>query len=93
MFVHVSAVERAGLQTLREGQSIEHEIESNSCIECWKLLNIEVIGFRSVQSEKVGEHPSTPQALPPHYRTAPPILKKVAKTKSLRRRKRLSIGT
>jgi CspA family cold shock protein len=29
MFVHVSAVERAGLQTLREGQSIKHEIESN----------------------------------------------------------------
>ena len=29
VFVHISAVERAGLQTLREGQSIEYEIESN----------------------------------------------------------------
>jgi hypothetical protein len=32
-----------------------------------KLLNIEVIGFKSVQSEKVGEQPSTPEVLPPHY--------------------------
>jgi CspA family cold shock protein len=29
VFVHISAVERAGLHTLREGQSIEYEIESN----------------------------------------------------------------
>jgi cold shock protein len=29
VFVHISAVERAGLQTLREGQGIEYEIETN----------------------------------------------------------------
>jgi cold shock protein len=29
MFVHISAVEQAGLSTLNEGQSIEYEIESN----------------------------------------------------------------
>ena len=29
MFVHISAVEQAGLSTLNEGQSIEFEIESN----------------------------------------------------------------
>jgi CspA family cold shock protein len=29
MFVHMSAVEQAGLSTLNEGQSIEYEIESN----------------------------------------------------------------
>jgi len=29
VFVHISAVERAGLHTLKEGQSIEYEIESN----------------------------------------------------------------
>jgi cold shock protein len=29
MFVHISAVERAGLRTLNEGQSIDYEIESN----------------------------------------------------------------
>jgi cold shock protein len=29
VFVHISAVERAGLSTLNEGQSVEYEIESN----------------------------------------------------------------
>jgi cold shock protein len=29
IFVHISAVERAGLTTLREGQSVEYEIETN----------------------------------------------------------------
>jgi len=29
VFVHISAVERAGLSTLREGQQIEYEIVSN----------------------------------------------------------------
>ena len=29
MFVHISAVEQAGLSTLNEGQAIEYEIESN----------------------------------------------------------------
>ena len=29
VFVHISAVERAGLHTLNEGQTVEYEIESN----------------------------------------------------------------
>lgn len=29
VFVHISAVEQAGLSTLNEGQSIEYEMESN----------------------------------------------------------------
>lgn len=29
VFVHISAVERAGLSTLNEGQSIEYEIVAN----------------------------------------------------------------
>ena len=29
VFVHVSAVERAGLRSLNEGQTVEYEIESN----------------------------------------------------------------
>jgi cold shock protein len=29
VFVHISAVERAGLRSLNDGQSIEYEIESN----------------------------------------------------------------
>ena len=29
VFVHISAVERSGLRTLNEGQSIDYEIESN----------------------------------------------------------------
>ena len=29
VFVHISAVERAGLRTLNEAQSIDYEIESN----------------------------------------------------------------
>jgi CspA family cold shock protein len=29
VFVHISAVERAGLSTLNEGQPIEYEIEEN----------------------------------------------------------------
>ena len=29
MFVHISAVERAGLRSLNDGQTVEYEIESN----------------------------------------------------------------
>ena len=29
VFVHISAVEQAGLSTLNEGQAVEYEIESN----------------------------------------------------------------
>jgi cold shock protein len=29
VFVHISAVERAGLSSLNEGQAVQHEIESN----------------------------------------------------------------
>jgi CspA family cold shock protein len=29
VFVHISAVEQAGLRSLNEGQSVEYEIESN----------------------------------------------------------------
>ena len=29
VFVHISAVERAGLSTLNEGQHVEYEIENN----------------------------------------------------------------
>jgi cold shock protein len=29
VFVHISAVERAGLSSLNEGQTVEYEIESN----------------------------------------------------------------
>ena len=29
VFVHISAVEQAGLSTLNEGQSVEFEVESN----------------------------------------------------------------
>ena len=29
VFVHISAVERAGLSSLNEGQAVEYEIESN----------------------------------------------------------------
>ena len=29
VFVHISAVERAGLNSLSEGQAVEYEVESN----------------------------------------------------------------
>ncbi len=29
VFVHISAVERAGLRSLNEGQTVEYEIENN----------------------------------------------------------------
>ena len=29
VFVHISAIERAGLSTLNEGQQVEYEIEEN----------------------------------------------------------------
>src|SRR5215472_8139253 len=97
VFVHISAVERAGLRSLNEGQTVEYEIEVSgqpqsqvTVFGCSKLLNIGAIGITLVQSEKAGKHPSTRQTPLPHYRTAPPILKKVAKTKSLRRPKGLS---
>ena len=40
VFVHISAVEQAGLSTLNEGQSIEYEIESNRGKESAVKLNV-----------------------------------------------------
>jgi CspA family cold shock protein len=40
VFVHISAVERAGLSTLREGQQIEYEIVSNRGRESAENLKI-----------------------------------------------------
>jgi cold shock protein len=40
VFVHISAVERAGLSTLREGQQIEYEIVSNRGRESAENLKV-----------------------------------------------------
>ena len=40
VFVHISAVERAGLSTLREGQQIEYEIVSNRGKEAAENLKV-----------------------------------------------------
>jgi cold shock protein len=40
VFVHISAVERAGLSTLREGQQIEYEIVSNRGKESAENLTV-----------------------------------------------------
>lgn len=40
VFVHISAVERAGLSSLREGQGVEYEIERNRGKE--SAVNIKV---------------------------------------------------
>ena len=40
VFVHISAVERAGLSTLREGQQIEYEIVSNRGTESAENLKV-----------------------------------------------------
>jgi len=40
LFVHISAVERAGLSTLREGQQIEYEIVSNRGKESAENLKV-----------------------------------------------------
>ena len=40
VFVHISAVEQAGLSTLNEGQSVEYEIESNRGKESAVKLNV-----------------------------------------------------
>jgi cold shock protein len=40
VFVHISAVERAGLSTLREGQSVEYEIVSNRGRESAENLKV-----------------------------------------------------
>ena len=40
VFVHSSAVERAGLSTLREGQQIEYEIVSNRGKESAENLKV-----------------------------------------------------
>jgi CspA family cold shock protein len=40
VFVHISAVERAGLSTLREGQQIEYEIVSNRGKESAENLKV-----------------------------------------------------
>ena len=40
VFVHISAVERAGFSTLREGQQIEYEIVSNRGKESAENLKV-----------------------------------------------------
>jgi CspA family cold shock protein len=40
VFVHISAVERAGLRSLNEGQSIEYEIERNRGRESAENLKV-----------------------------------------------------
>ncbi len=40
VFVHISAVERAGLSTLREGQQVEYEIVSNRGRESAENLKV-----------------------------------------------------
>jgi cold shock protein len=41
VFLHISAVERAGLHTLNEGQTIEYEIDGNRGEESAVNLKIE----------------------------------------------------
>ena len=40
VFVHISAVERAGLSTLREGQQLEYEIVNNRGKESAENLKV-----------------------------------------------------
>jgi CspA family cold shock protein len=40
VFVHISAVERAGLRTLNEGQQIEYEVVANRCKEAAENLKV-----------------------------------------------------
>jgi len=40
VFVHISAVERAGLSTLNEGQTVEYEIVSNRGKESAENLKV-----------------------------------------------------
>lgn len=40
VFVHISAVERAGLRTLEENQQVEYEIENNRGKESAVNLNV-----------------------------------------------------
>jgi cold shock protein len=40
VFVHISAVERAGLSSLNEGQVVEYEIESNRGNESARNLKV-----------------------------------------------------
>jgi CspA family cold shock protein len=40
VFVHISAVERAGLSTLREGQQLEYEIANNRGKESAENLKV-----------------------------------------------------
>jgi cold shock protein len=40
VFVHISAVEQAGLSSLNEGQTVEYELESNRGKESAVKLNV-----------------------------------------------------
>jgi CspA family cold shock protein len=40
VFVHISAVERAGLRSLNEGQTVEYEIQSNRGKESAENLKV-----------------------------------------------------
>ena len=41
VFVHISAVERAGLNSLNEGQSVQYEVESNRGKE--SAVNLKIV--------------------------------------------------
>jgi cold shock protein len=52
VFVHISAVERAGLRSLNEGQTIEYEIESNRGKESATNLRVKSPTRRSCECRK-----------------------------------------
>jgi cold shock protein len=57
VFVHISAVERAGLMSLNEGQTVQYEIESNRGKE--SAINLKVkIGGQEPAAPKRAEFPS-----------------------------------
>jgi CspA family cold shock protein len=52
VFVHVSAVEKAGLTTLNEGQQVEFEIVSNRCKSSAKNLKVKMTTYKLTEHQK-----------------------------------------
>src|SRR3989442_1727798 len=55
VFVHISAVERAGLTSLNEGQSVQYEIESNRGKDRMDLLRYRLSGNPRLTGEQMLE--------------------------------------
>ena len=61
VFVHISAVERAGLSSLNEGQTVEYELVSNRGKTSAENLKVALTRSASAPAIRSGDHCTLPR--------------------------------